>query len=87
MRRRPESGLPDLTHSRRQTTTKAAGEAGGEELTSEEAEQAALLHQLRDDPVRPGGRADGEQRDQVAVAEVLQDLDLRLELTVVQLRV
>lgn len=55
--------------------------------TSEEVEQAAFLHQLRNDPVRSGGRADGKQRDQVTMAETLQDLNFPLKFTVVQLRV
>lgn len=57
------------------------------QLTSEEAEQAAFLHQLHDDPVRLWCRADSKQWDEVTMAEVLQDLNLRLKLTVVQLRV
>lgn len=55
--------------------------------TSEETEQAAFLHQLSDDVVRGGGRAGSKQRDEVAMAETLQDLNFPLKFSVVQLRV
>lgn len=57
------------------------------EFTSEEAEQAALLHQLRDDPVRRRWRAHSKQRDEVTMTETLQDLNFPLKLSLVQLRV
>lgn len=78
-----------LHSSESEEAKKAASEPEAERLrlTSEELEQAAFLHELSDDVVRGGGRAHGEQSDEVTVAQTLQDLNFPVKLSVVQLRV
>ena len=53
-------------------------------MTSQEAEQVALLHELCDDVEGGGVCGDGEETDEVPMPELLQHLGLQLELTVVQ---
>ena len=56
---------------------------GNDIPTSQEVEEVALLHELGDDVVGGRGGADGEQRDQVTMAELFHHLHLQLELLVV----
>ena len=56
---------------------------GNDMTTSQEVEEVALLHELGDDVVGGRGGADGEQRDEVTMAELLHHLHLPLKLHVV----